>query len=112
MAYLLHKYLSRKHQDRKATRNVDGIVAEQLQITQAQTNHEPETRPAGASRTAIMKTVLLMVGLALPVILETLDYTSASESSFQTRFTDDRKSRRNGANTYCCTEHTFFAFER
>ena len=84
MAYFLYKYLRRKNQERKAARNGEVPVAEQSHITQAQTAHaqavnvrQPEERPAGASKAAIMKTVLLMVGLALPVILETLDYTGA-----------------------------------
>ena len=73
MAYLLYKYLRRKHQERQAAR--DGVpVSEQSQITPAQTQ-VAQPKPT-TSRAAIIQTVVLLVGLALPVFLETLDYTS------------------------------------
>ncbi|THH30779.1 hypothetical protein EUX98_g3402 [Antrodiella citrinella] len=81
--YFLYKYVKRKRQERKGAVHPLQTAAQAEQRDEGQpvtTSNDSNgttssTLPKSSTRTQIIKTIILMIGLALPVFLETLDYT-------------------------------------
>ncbi|TCD69811.1 hypothetical protein EIP91_006124 [Steccherinum ochraceum] len=83
MAYFLYKYLRRKYNERNAAQSQDPVAESPSLQHQGEGEAYRPTAPNDTApprsrkmdRAAIIRTIMLMVGLAIPVFLETLDYT-------------------------------------
>lgn len=98
MFILLFRYLKRKSNERKARK--DGTV--DVPPTESQPDTAASSRPS-MTRAQVLWNIALMVGLVIPVFLETLDYTGKRPlRRHSTRPLIVPPSGRNRASPYCC----------
>ena len=80
---ILYRHLRGKHQARQAKLS-NQPPAPALEVSQTSSNTQDDVqqnRAAASSNRSWQGNVLLMIALAIPVFLETLDYTGMSHAS-------------------------------